>query len=86
MEPETRLFATQNLEKISDSVRLEIQRGDGPHNKPIDSAVKIGEIITLTVQGRAVSKEKSQFNMFVHSCYAADENSTVKIDLIDKAG
>lgn len=41
LKPETRLFATQQFEKISDSVVLEIQKGQGPFNKSIDSAVKV---------------------------------------------
>jgi hypothetical protein len=56
LKPETRLFATQQFEKLSDSVILEIQRGQGPFNRSIDSAVKIGDLISLTVHGKATSK------------------------------
>lgn len=30
--------------------------------------------------------DENQFNMFVHSCYASDENNTLKINLIDADG
>lgn len=56
LKPETRLFATQQFEKMSDSVILEIQRGQGPFNRSIDSAVKIGDLISLTVHGKAATK------------------------------
>lgn len=58
LKPDTRLFATQQFEKLSDSVVLEIQRGEGPFNRSIDSAVKIGDLISLTVHGKAASKGK----------------------------
>ena len=36
-------------------MRLEIQRGDGPLNAPIKSAAQIGDVITLSIQGKAPS-------------------------------
>jgi hypothetical protein len=49
------LFATQQFDKLSDSIQLEIQKGQGPFNKSIDSAVKIGDLISLTVHGKSSS-------------------------------
>lgn len=67
MKPETRLFANQQFEKISDSVILEIQKGEGPFNKSIDSAVKIGDLISLTVHGKATSNGNSIKNHIYNS-------------------
>ncbi|KAI6188103.1 ZP domain-containing protein [Aphelenchoides besseyi] len=86
MEPETKLYANQHFEKLTESVQLEIQKGEGPFNHSINSAVKIGDMITLTVKGKAASKDQQQFNMFVHSCYATDDNNTVRVNLIDSSG
>ncbi|KAI6215046.1 Zona pellucida domain-containing protein [Aphelenchoides besseyi] len=68
IEPETKLYANQRIEKLTESVQLEIQKGEGPFNHSINSAVKIGDMITLTVKGKAASKVVTQtFRCSIHS-------------------
>jgi hypothetical protein len=96
-----RIFATQAASSSQDSrdeVLLEIQQGEGPFAVPVHRPIRIGETITLVVRSLIPSPSTvalreneivaapEQYNMFVHSCFAADGPGSTKVELIDEAG
>ncbi|CAD5215864.1 unnamed protein product [Bursaphelenchus okinawaensis] len=75
----------EKLEQISDHVIMEILTGNGPENPHVEKSVEMGNIITLVTRGRKLQSSQ-KYNMFVHSCYATDQNKNFKVDLIDSRG
>ncbi|CAD5221827.1 unnamed protein product [Bursaphelenchus xylophilus] len=76
---------TEDFEQISDHVIMEILSGNGPQSPHVDKAIEMGSVITLVTKGKKLQSNRN-YNMFVHGCYATDQNNTVKVELIDLRG
>ena len=83
-----RIYATQEWNKtgVMSDIVLEIQKGDGPKAPLVSKPVKIGDTLTFVIKSTRVPKDPNQYDIFVHSCTAADGPGTTKIDLFDKSG
>uniref|UniRef100_A0A0N5BHU8 ZP domain-containing protein n=1 Tax=Strongyloides papillosus TaxID=174720 RepID=A0A0N5BHU8_STREA len=85
--PTTNLVANQTIDvnkKFTD-ILLEIQKGEGPYNDTVNTPLRLGDVLTLVIKGKA-SKTPTQYNMFVHSCYASGSSKGDRVPLIDKDG
>uniref|UniRef100_A0A915Q4K0 ZP domain-containing protein n=1 Tax=Setaria digitata TaxID=48799 RepID=A0A915Q4K0_9BILA len=85
-----RIFATQlpsSNSTTDTTVHMEIQHGDEvPFGEIINRPVQIGENISLVIRRRSQSSRADIYKLFVHSCYASDEQGLAKIMLIDRFG
>ncbi|WKY02987.1 hypothetical protein Q1695_016353 [Nippostrongylus brasiliensis] len=84
--PVSPLVSNQEYFAPPAELTLEIQQGRGPFAPAVNSPIKIGDNITLVVRAKSQMKGENEFDMFVHSCFAADGPGNTKIDLIDRNG